>query len=52
MTAGEIIGCTFEGFPNIQRWVANLKKLQTWAKVNEVMYGFAGLLKDKKFENV
>lgn len=52
LTAGEIIGCKFDGYPNVQRWVANLKKLPTWPKVNEVMYGFAGSLKDQKFENV
>ena len=36
----------------LQRWVANLKKLPSWPKVNEVMYGFAGSMKDKKFENL
>lgn len=52
VTAGEIIRCTFEGYPNVQRWVANLKKLGSWPKINEVMYGFAGSLKDQQFENV
>ncbi|NVB84558.1 MAG: glutathione S-transferase family protein [Kofleriaceae bacterium] len=52
VTAGEIIRCTFEGYPNVQRWVANIKKLGNWPQINEVMYGFAGALKDQKFENV
>lgn len=52
VTAGELIGCTFEGFPNVQRWLGNVKKLSTWASTNEVMYGFAGSLKDKSFERV
>ena len=52
VTAGELIGCTYEGYPNVQRWLGNMKKLASWPKVNEVMYGFAGSMKDKKFETV
>ncbi|HTE42875.1 MAG TPA: glutathione S-transferase family protein [Steroidobacteraceae bacterium] len=52
LTAGELIGCKFEGYPNVQRWVNNMKKLGSWPKVNEVMYGFAGSMADKQFETV
>ena len=52
VTAGEIVGCKFDGYPNVQRWLGNVKKLGSWASVNEVMYGFAASVKDKKFENV
>ena len=52
VTAGELIGCKFEGYPNIQRWLDNVKKLASWPSVNEVMYGFAGSMKDKQFETV
>jgi len=52
LTAGEIVGCKFDGFANVQRWLGNMKKLGSWASVNEVMYGFAASVKDKKFENV
>jgi glutathione S-transferase len=52
VTAGELIGCTYDGFPNVQRWLGNVKKLPNWGPVNEVLYGFAASLKDKKFENV
>lgn len=51
-TAGELIGCTFDGFGNVQRWLGNMKKLPTWAKTNEVMYGFAASMKGKQFEKV
>ena len=37
---------------NIQRWVGNMKKLESWSKVNEVMYGFAGSMAGKAFETV
>jgi glutathione S-transferase len=52
LTAGELIGCTFEGFPNVRRWIGGMKNLSSWAKVNEVMYGFAGQLKGQQFETV
>jgi hypothetical protein len=29
-----------------------MKKLKSWASVNEVMYGFAGSLAGKSFEKV
>jgi glutathione S-transferase len=52
VTAGEIIGCTFEDFPNVKRWLDNVRKLGSWAKVNEVMYGFAASVKGQKFETL
>jgi glutathione S-transferase len=52
LTAGELVGCTFEKTPNVQRWLGNVKKLGSWAKVNEVMYGFAASLKGKQFERL
>ena len=52
VSAGELVGCTFEGMPNVQRWLGNMKKLSSWATINEVMYGFAASLKDKPFERI
>lgn len=52
LTAGELVGCTFEGYPNVQRWVGNMKKLGSWGSINEVMYGFAGSMAGKAFERV
>lgn len=52
LTAGELIGCTFEGCPNVQRWIANMKKLRSWASINEHLYGFAGSMAGKSFEKV
>jgi hypothetical protein len=34
VTAGGI-SCTFESYPNVQRWLGRMKKLQSWPKVNE-----------------
>ena len=52
VTAGELIGCSFGGCANVQRWIGNMKKLSSWSKVNEVMYGFAGSMAGKQFETV
>lgn len=52
VTAGEIVGCTFQGCPNVQRWVGTMKKLSSWSRINEVMYGFAGAMAGKQFETV
>jgi glutathione S-transferase len=50
VTLGEIIKCDFTPYPNVQRWMANMKKLPNWDKVNEVFNGFAGSVKDVPFE--
>jgi glutathione S-transferase len=52
VTAGEVIGCTFEGYSNVQRWVGKMKALGAWNAVNETMYGFAGSMAGKAFERV
>jgi glutathione S-transferase len=52
LTAGETIGCTYGDYPNICRWIGSMKKLKSWASVNEVFYGFAGSMKGREFERV
>ena len=47
--AGELIRCSYSGYPNVERWMRSMKALKSWPKVNEVFYGFAGSLKDAKF---
>ena len=46
---GEVIGGTLSGYANISRWLGNMKKLPNWAKVHEVINGFAGSLKGQQF---
>ena len=50
VTMGEIIGCQFTNYPNVGRWIGNVKKLESWNRVNEVMYGFANSVKEQRFE--
>ena len=52
VTMGEVIKCDFSAYPNVKRWLDNMKKLPSWPKVNEVFDGFAQSLKDKEFVRV
>jgi glutathione S-transferase len=52
VTIGEILRCDFSHLPNVTRWIANMKKLPSWNKVNEAHYGFAGMVKDKPFKAI
>jgi glutathione S-transferase len=52
LTLGELIRCDFSGYPNIGRWLNNMRALRSWAKVNEAFYGWAGSTKDMTFEAV
>jgi glutathione S-transferase len=49
VSLGEIIRCDFKKYPNIQRWLNNMKKLKSWPKVNEIFYGFAESVKAQPF---
>lgn len=46
---GGLIRCSYAAYPNIERWLGNMRKLKDWAKVHEVIDGFAASLKDQKF---
>jgi glutathione S-transferase len=50
LTAGHLAGCTFEAYPNIERWLAAMTDLHTWASVNQAMLAIARLLKEGRFE--
>ena len=52
VTLGELIGSDFSKYPNIERWLSNVKKLKTWSKTNEVFYGLKEQLKGQRFEYI
>ena len=52
VSLGEAIRVDFKKFPNVDRWLNQMKGLKTWNKVHEVFYGFAGSMKDRPFEVV
>ena len=50
--AADLIGCDFAPYPNIQRWLANVKKLPSWASVNQEFYGLREMVKSQNFVRV
>jgi glutathione S-transferase len=52
ITLGELTRCDFSKYPNVNRWINNMKQLKSWPKVNEVLYGFASQLKDMQFVTI
>jgi glutathione S-transferase len=52
VTLGEVLRCDFKPYPNVQRWLGNVKKLKSWPSVNEALYGFAKAVKDVPFVTV
>jgi glutathione S-transferase len=52
VTLGEVIRCDFSAYPNIRRWLANMKKLTNWAPVNEAFYGLVEAVKAQPFHAI
>jgi len=52
VTLGEVIRCDFSAYPNVERWLNNVKKLPSWPKVNEVFYGLVDSVKAQQFHAV
>jgi len=49
LTLGELVHCNFAAYPNISRWLDNMKKRPSWAKVNEAFYNLAGSMQTTQF---
>ena len=41
LTLGEAVGCDWQAYPNVARWVDRMKQLKSWDSVNEVFYGLS-----------
>jgi glutathione S-transferase len=52
VTLGEVVRCDFSAYPNIQRWLANMKKLPSWGPVNEAFYGLVDAVKAQPFHAI
>jgi glutathione S-transferase len=52
VTLGEVIRCDFSAYPNIQRWLANMKKLPSWKPTNEAFYGLVEAVKAQPFRAI
>lgn len=52
VTLGEVIGNDFSGYPNVARWLGNMKGLQSWPEVSEALYGLRDMVKDMDFDHI
>jgi glutathione S-transferase len=52
VTLGELIRCDYSKYPNVVRWLDNMKKLPSWNSVNEAFYGLRDALKDQPFKAI
>jgi glutathione S-transferase len=52
VTLGEVVHCKYEDYPNVRRWIDNMKALPQWAPVHEVADGFTASLKDRQFVSI
>jgi glutathione S-transferase len=48
LSAGDLIGVSFAKFPNLDRYMTEMRKRPAWKKTNEVIEGFAASLKGKQ----
>ena len=47
---GDVIRSDFSAYPNVSRWLGNMKRLKSWSKVNETINGYAASLKEAQLE--
>jgi glutathione S-transferase len=52
VTLGDAIHTDFGKYPNVARWLGNMRSLKNWDQVNEVFSGFVSSTKGKPFETV
>ena len=52
LTLGEVIGCDFGAYPNVKRWLDTMKRLPSWPKLNEALYGYAEAVKGQPFVRI
>lgn len=49
---GELIGSDYSAYPNVKRWLAKMKQLPSWKRVNEVIDGYGASLKGNAMQPV
>ena len=52
VSIGELVGCDYSTYPNIKRWLDNMKRLKSWDQVNEVFNGFVMANRGKELVRV
>lgn len=49
---GELIGQTFEGYPNVERWLGAMKALPSWGPTHAAFDGWAASMQGQTFTTV
>jgi len=52
LTVGEVVGCSFAGYPNVQRWLERMKALKSWKQVNATLDGVVSAHKAESFVHI
>lgn len=52
LKVAEVVGCTWSAWPNVDRWMRNMKARPNWARVHEVIEGFQSSVKGRTFVTV
>ena len=52
VSIADLIGCDLSAYPNVQRWLSNMRKLKHWNETHEVFAGFAAGNKSREFVRV
>ncbi len=52
LEVGKVIRCDLSAYPNVSRWLDNMRKLKHWQEVHKVIYGFADSVREQRFEAV
>jgi len=47
---GEVVRSSYAAYPNVERWLGNMKRLKNWKQVNEAIDGFAASLKEAQLQ--
>ena len=47
--AGEVIGCRFAAYRNVDAWLGRIKALPSWSHINATAQGWAASMRDKAF---
>jgi glutathione S-transferase len=49
ISLGELVGCVFEGFPNVRRWYDNVTNQPSWLRINDPFKGYAASIGQRQF---
>lgn len=49
VTLGELIGCDFSPYPQVQRWLGNIKARPNWMTVNAEFYALRDVMAGQNF---